>query len=266
MTKQRKGQDLMVNQHLDTMWQKTGGDRLLDGRSFQEAFDAIPAEVLQRATKPLTDDEKVAVCMDDRNSDDGIYSAGGFILLPDEIAAMQLRQQGIKRVRSHPDCGAGKVLATRQGVDLAQGDAVAIKQSQHLATLAGNDVTYDGPSAVNGDKPHTARAAYVLLDTDMRRSVMGQHVPSGFYLSANRYPDFGTVIEEVLLTPQIAMNPEHAFGVYFTEQSPFYVVLVAQEQHALDQHRTEITSALQTRLPEGMRDKVQEQSVLLKAA
>src|SRR6266571_270501 len=49
--------------------------------SYQALFDAIPAEVLQAATDPLRRDELVAVCMDDRNPDDGVYSAGGLILL-----------------------------------------------------------------------------------------------------------------------------------------------------------------------------------------
>ncbi len=249
-------------QNLDQAWEQSGGDSLMNGRSYQYVFDLLPLSAYETAVAEFAPQELVAVCMDDRNPDDGIYSGGGLILLDQDEAVSQIKHLGVTATKSHPNCGAGAVLAARLGLPASEGDRVAVEQSKKLAQAAG--ITYAGASLVDSATPHKARAALVFLDTAVRHSALKEFLPPAFYLSGNSYPAKESLLSEVLLTPQIAMNEDHAFGKYFTKDVPFDVVFLAQSRRLAQEYVDAFKQTMQSGLPDTISSRVAVQSVQLR--
>ena len=219
----------------------------VSGRTFQELFDAIPPEVLRAATEPLRPDELIGVCMDDRNPDDGVYSAGGFVLLDPAVAVEQIRRLGVTALRSHPGCGAGAVLALKAGLPRERGDGVAIEQSTSLAALAG--ISYAGASAVDPDAPHKARAALIFVDLPARRSILRQYLPPAFYMSGDAYPDREALISDALLSVRIGLQAGDERGEAFSGEKPFSVVMVGRDKDVVRDHASVFRARMQAVLP-----------------
>jgi hypothetical protein len=215
--------------------------------AFQELFDAIPPEVLRAATEPLRPDERVCVCMDDRNPDDGVYTAGGFILLDTETAIEQIRRLGVTSVKSHPGCGAGAVLAQRQGLPAAEGDVAAVAQSMRIANGAG--IRYAGASVLDPAVPHAARATLVFVDIPARRSLLCEYLPPSFYVSADAYPDREAWIAEVLLSAGIALQAGDEATGGFSRERPFSVVFVGRDKGTVREHAALFQARMQAVLP-----------------
>jgi hypothetical protein len=197
-------------------------------RSYQELFDAIPPDVLTAATEPLRPEELVCVCMDDRNPDDGIYSAGGMILLDLDNAVQHIRELGITALKSHPGCAAGALLARRRGLPAEQGDSVAIEQAMRIAERAG--IRYAGASAVDPEAPHAARAALIFVDIPARRALLGGYLPPAFYISGAAYPNREALISDALLPARIILEAGDGFSQTFTREAPFSVVFIGKDR------------------------------------
>lgn len=262
---------------LDQLWQETGGDRLLDGQSFQEAFDALDPQLLQKAISPA--ERKVAICMDDRLSavsegDDTeiVAAAGAFILLPQEEAVQNLRAKGIIEVRAHTNCGAGGVYVQRNELTPGMGDYYANERAHTLANFAG--ITAGDPITVDPHEPHVARFALLPLDTPMRRDVIGTALPPHFLISAYYYPSFEGAVADAVLAPQIEFNREHGFGDRFKapnpeaedaaarEGTPFYIVLTAKDENLLAERVKQMEDAIAV-LPEEVSSRVKVEGVKL---
>jgi len=230
--------------------------------SYQALFDAIPAEVLQAATDPLRRDELVAVCMDDRNPDDGVYSAGGLILLDLSDAIEQIGKLGITAVKSHPGCGAGSVLAQRRGLPASQGDAIAAAQAMLLAREAG--VRYGGQSAIDPLSPHQAEATLVFVDSAARRSVFCEYLPPAFFMSGAVYPDREALIAEALLSVTIAVRAAGDSPPRFSCARPFTVAFIGKDSRLLDEAAQVFQARLQAVLPVDVSERVRVSEVQLR--
>lgn len=228
-------------------------------RSYQQLFDAIPPDVLEAASEPLRPDELVCVCMDDRNPDDGLYSAGGLILLDTDAAVEQIRKLGITAVKSHPGCGAGAALAERRGLPVDQGDAAAVDQSMRLAALAG--IRYAGASAVDAGAPHEARATLIFVDTPVRRSLLRAYLPPAFSISGYVYPNREALIAEALLSARIALEAGNRAGEAFSRERPFSVVFIGRDQDVVREHSAIFEARMQAVLPVGMSERIRVSTV-----
>jgi hypothetical protein len=226
---------------------------------YQKLFDAIPPEVLRRATEPLGSEELVCVCMDDRNPDDGVYSAGGLILLDPEVAVEQIHRLGIRALKSHPGCGAGVILAQRRGLPEDQGDAAAVEQSMRIASLAG--ARYAGASAVDPATPHGARATLIFVDIPARRSLLRSYLPQSFYISGDAYPNREMLLAEVLLSAQIALQARDESREGFSREMPFSVVFVGRDKDAVHEHAATFQARMQAVLPVEISERIRVSTV-----
>lgn len=228
-------------------------------RSYRELFDAIPPEVLAAATASLRPEELVCVCMDDRNPDDGVYSAGGMILLGLDDAVEQIGKLGITVLKSHPGCAAGVVLAQRRGLPADQGDDIAIQQSMLIAERAG--VRYAGASAVDPGAPHTARSALIFVDIPVRRSQLRGYLPQAFYVSGVVYPHREALITEALLPARIALEAGDEFSRAFSRETPFSVVFVGRDKDAVRELSAIFEARMQAVLPVSMSERIRVSTV-----
>jgi hypothetical protein len=185
--------------------------------------------------------------MDDRNPDDGVYSAGGLILLNIGVAVEQIRRLGITAVKSHPGCGAGAVLARRLALPVDQGDAAAVEQSMRIASQAG--IRYAGASAVDPEAPHEARATLIFVDIPARRSLLREYLPRAFSISADAYPNREALIAEILLSAHLALQAGDVSSEGFSRAMPFSVVFIGRDKDAVREHSAIFEARMQAVLP-----------------
>lgn len=185
---------------------------------------------------------KTVCCMDERiaPSQDGIAVAGSGILIKDDPEKRQLfidalKARGVTKLTSHDECGALGIYAKAKGLSIDEAEQHMTDWLKELATELNIAEMKRLPVEFNF---HNAVCAYVVL-TENFTLKEADGFPSGFQISA---PNIDRVVsgEDLLAQVGVAVNialGEHGFGDRFTEENPFVIVVVANN----DDERKQLT-------------------------
>lgn len=201
---------------LNSLWESSGGDDLLQGKTFQQLFDSISNKM---AACSLNDHHLRCI---DEGTNGGFHLAGSGILYHSAFPDLRGKVTGLY---SHEGCGAAAKFVKDHNLQTDDTDKVGDEEAQKLADRLG--VNYLGRiTASDMSRPiasHIARAVYVTLcDFDPSALV---DLPKGFVISRQLITDSEYAQQEIELARAIAFGP-HGFGTLFTIESPFYIVIV----------------------------------------
>ncbi len=199
-------------------WEKSGGDDLLHGKSFQALFDGIPTRM-----QAFTLKDTAVRCIDE-GCPGGIHMAGSGCLNPNAEADLRGKVSG---VYSHEGCGAVKLFMEKTKNTAKDADNVADQEAKKLADKLG--VPYLGRiGAAQMTRPgdlHTARAIY-YDGTGKFDPTAVPGLPQGFVHNRKVISDIEYAKTEVEVAIEIAFG-SHGFAEMFTPRSPFYIVAVS---------------------------------------
>ena len=199
-------------------WDKSGGDDLLHGKSFQALFDGLPTRMQSFILKDT------AVRCIDEGCPGGIHMAGSGCLNPNAEADLRGKVSG---VYSHEGCGVVKLFMEKTKNSAKDADAVADQEAKKLADKLG--VPYMGRiGSAQMTRPadlHTARAIYYDGTGKFDPSAV-PGLPQGFVHNRKIISDVEYAKTEVEVAIEIAFG-SHGFGEMFTPISPLYIVAVS---------------------------------------
>ncbi len=170
-------------------------------------------------------------CIDERIPHDGAVSiAGSGLLIKDDIQVLDdfvesLKINNIKRVFIHENCGAVGLYAKSKNISIEDANKDALEWAQKLTKLlGGNEVQKILPVDINF---HNAQCTYIMSSNV---SGMKKPFPRGFEISS--YVSLPQILKQVEVSIDIALTG-HGFGILFTKENPFIVVVVAKNDDDL---------------------------------
>lgn len=188
----------------------------------EKFFRSLPN--IESAFKPK---DRFVRCIDERTAGGAIHLAGSGILLGKTKAKEILESAGAKGIFSHSDCGACKIFARQNNLDVSTPeklDEVAIKWAESLAQITG--LPYKGHL-----KPalefHNATVIY-FDGTGNFDNTQVESAPPGFTISQKFLPRDYT-LKELEIAVKIALS-DHGFGPRFTAAYPLTVIVLGSHE------------------------------------
>ncbi|TAK21370.1 MAG: flagellar basal body-associated FliL family protein [Chloroflexota bacterium] len=205
------------NAETKRLWDSSGGDNLLKGRTFQALFQTLPDR-----PRAFTLKDTYLRCIDE-GTPGGLHMAGSGALYEKAFDDLKGKITGIY---THEGCGAAKLYVESKNIKTDDPDSVADAEAKTLAEKLG--VPYLGRIAAKDmSRPpqiHTARAIY-YDGTGKFEPTNVPGIPQGFMISRKLISDPAYAKAEVEVAIGIAMG-DHGFGSHFTGKSPLYLTLV----------------------------------------
>ncbi len=185
-------------------------------------------------------------CMDEGCSY-GKVRIGGSGILHDkglDYVAEKMLQAGVTEVTSHDWCGAAGIWTKLNNKELEKSDDYgrdfALELVNKMKDLSGEDIKHrhmDKAEMLRPKELHTARSVYYdgvggvnpISLTDM---------PSGFVVSRWAF-DIDHSVANVKIAIEIALGG-HGFGELFTNDNPFLVIVVANDETQLKELKNEL--------------------------
>lgn len=223
-------------ENLEKPWEESETEviRRLNGDEKMEDIAVSLGEKLKTAFNKESDE---LCCCDERIPRYVKGVAGCLILaLEEEQKDFVAREKGrIKKVNSHTNCGAAAKkfeLMMKNGEKLPKGvetaDQLGEWHAKELARMLGAEHGH-----IKVDGLHNGRAIYFDYTGKYDKSVL-KEMPNGFIASA---PSFNLSAdyckEELSILSGIAL--EHGFGEKFTSESPFYIIIIAENGEQLNE-------------------------------
>ncbi len=209
-------------------------------------FASLAREYADEVKEMVDRSATCVCCIDGRVApfQNAVAIAGSGILIKDNPQAKErlvnsLRQKGIKKVTLHDDCGALGVYAKQKGISLDRAKADAFAWADELARLLGGKEETKTLSVDLNFHPETC--AYLSF-TDNFSLKEAPDFPVGFEISTAPVSteDF---IGQVELSLTIAFG-DHGFGDSFTKDTPFSLVVVANNEEELQRVKTDVSLAV----------------------
>lgn len=227
-----------MTQVSDQYWQKTGGDNLFKSyRDFQELFDKLPPQEF------FKNGPRYVGCIDEGDCEVPGISATKIGLGGSGIGYSQtindLSGRGVVLVTSHEDCGAVALYAKENNVIDISTEELGKKKAQELAQKLG--VEYRFIKISDMSRPanfHLARALY-YDGTGLFDPSADSELPQGFLITRGYISDLEYAKKLVSIALGIAFS-SHSFNEKFTPQSPFYLVVVADNDSQVKQLKAEL--------------------------
>lgn len=227
----------------DQYWLDTGGDGLLkSNRNFQELFDKLPQQEF------FKDGPRYIGCIDEGDSGVPGVSAGKIGLGGSGIgyakAANDLSGKRVVLVTSHEDCGAVALYAKENNITGISVEELGRERARGLAQKLGVGYQFINISAMSRpDKFHLARALY-YDGTGLFNPVAVSGLPQGFLITRGYISDQKYAEKLISIALEIAFSP-HSFNEKFTPASPFYFVVVANNNDQAGQLKAEVAKSLE---------------------
>lgn len=183
--------------------------------------------------------KKKCVCCMDEGTSEGYHAAGSGILLSEEDLEKYYNETGPEEITSHDGCGAAKLYAKAKGLDLDKADEYAREWAEAQAAKRGK--RHRHVSANEMKRPaegHFARTCYYDLTGSFNWDGV-DGVLAGFVVSRKfMNPDYA--LKEVSVAFGIAFS-DHGLGDgLLTEDSPFYLVAIADNEDQLAAAKDEL--------------------------
>lgn len=207
--------------NIQVLWNKSGGDDLTKGKTFQQIYDETPnkheAFILQ---------DYDLRCIDE-GTPGGVHLAGAGILYPKVEEDFNGKISGIY---SHAGCAAVEHYIKEQNIVTNDPDSVADEKAKELAKKL--NVTYLGRiDAARMKRPletHIARALY-YDGTGHFNASQAKGLPQGFVISRKYISDIDYAKSEIKKAIELAQG-KYGFGDKFTQSTPFYLVAVSDDK------------------------------------
>lgn len=165
--------------------------------------------------------DRTVRCVDE-GTNDGLHCAGSGILLDFEKAKQMILDSGADGITSHENCGAAKLAAQRDGIDLSKADEYGKQKAQELAQAT--NLPYKGHIAAEQmSRPaefHNATVAYLDGTGQFNPARLKGTLPQGFVATMKYFKT-----DDIALCVAIAMG-DHGFNQHFTKEHPFYIILI----------------------------------------
>lgn len=207
---------MISDDQLRLLWDNSGGDNLLKGRTFQSLFDS-----LENKNQVFVLQDRHLRCIDE-GTPGGVHMAGSGILNTNKIKDLKGKITG---VYCHEGCGAARLYVEEAGLGPADPDNIAEEEAGKLAEELG--VPYLGK--INFEQmprpreTHIARVLYYDGTGHFDPSQVA--LPSGFTITRKAISDAQYAKTEVEAAINIAKG-SHGFGRRFSPSAPFYLVAV----------------------------------------
>lgn len=188
----------------------------------EKFFGRIPE--IEKAFKPK---DRFVRCIDERTPGGIIHLAGSGILLPLEEAKKILMSANAEGIFSHSDCGACKIYAEQNNLDVSTPeklDQVAIEWARSLAKDAG--LPYKGHL-----KPEINFHNAIVIYFDSVGGFDSSQVdllPPGFTISRKFLP-LSYALRELEIAINIALG-DYGFGQRFNSDYPLIVINIASKK------------------------------------
>lgn len=188
----------------------------------------------------------LAVRCIDEGTPGGIHLAGSGILLNMDEVAEILQKAGVNKIYSHEECGAARLYAQNNNLNLDQADEYGKKFAGDLAAQMG--IPYQGhleieqmsrPSAL-----HIARVVY-YDGTGKFDYAANLQLPQGFVIS-RRFINRDYAIKELKISIDIAIG-NHGFGSMIDIENPFLIVVIGDsnnQKFSLDNLQKELAEVV----------------------
>lgn len=231
-----------MTQISDQYWQKTGGDHPLTSyRNFQELFDQLPQQ------ETFQDGPRYVGCIDEGDSGVQGISASKIGLggsgIGYSLALNDLSGRGVVLVTSHEDCGAVALYAKENNITDISVEELGRKEAQYLAQKLGVDYHFIKISHMS--RPANFHLARVLYydGTGLFNPSAVSGLPKGFLITRGYISDKKYAEKLVNIALGIAFSP-HSFNEKFTPASPFYLVVVADNNDQAHQLKAEVAKSI----------------------
>ena len=201
--------------------------------SQQPIFDKIYSLPMEQYIKTLPDlsnafilKDRALRCIDERTAG-GIHLAGSGILMKEEQLRKTLREAGVTSAWTHAECGAAKLYAQQNGLDIAKADDYARAFGENLEKNFG--IKYNGHLDVAPNGLHIARVAYYDATGNFDyQNISG--LPPGFIIS-RKFVEAEYALIELRVAISIACG-DHGFGQLISPASPFVIIPIADNKNS----------------------------------
>lgn len=166
--------------------------------------------------------DKYLRCIDE-GTPGGIHLAGSGILMELDEAKKVLQAADAEGIYTHDECGAAKLYAKAEGLDLEYADDYCREWVKSLCEKTG--LPYKGHISINEMKrpsgSHIASVIYYDATGKFDNTTPG--MPSGFVIS-RKYLETDYAKKELEVALDIALGG-HGFGHLFTTELPLHVII-----------------------------------------
>lgn len=209
-----------------------------------ETYHQIAESGFARYAKDLPNLKKAfetrenCVCCIDEGTPEGGHVAGSGILMDQDELEEYYRQTKPDEITSHDGCGAAKIYDESQDIPSENPDEAGRLWAQELAEKLG--IKHRHISADEMKRPkegHFARTVYYDLTGHFNYSAV-EGLPAGFTIS-RKFITPHYALQEVDVALNIAFG-EHGLGDKISEDKPFYLVVVAENEEQLDLTKQEL--------------------------
>lgn len=207
-------------------------DKIKERGGMEEYVKNIPD--LKKAFMP----ENASVsCMDEGTPYGMVRFAGSGILLKERKAELvtRLKEIGVDGVYSHMGCGAAKLYAKNNNLDLDKADTYGREWAESLAEEL--KVSYKGhigaPLALPMKRPaefHIARVIY-YDGTGVFNPDKAQELPAGFVVSRRYHLEVNDALDEIKIAISIATG-DHGFGNLIDKAHPIRLVVISDSENS----------------------------------
>lgn len=203
---------------------------------YKDGFQAY-VNKLKNLDQSFIDHDHAVRCIDE-GTPDGFHSAGSGILRDKKEVLEAFRKAGVQKITSHDGCGAAKLYAQANKLDVNKSDEYAKEWSKNIAKELG--VAYDHISSAEMNRPegqHISRVVY-YDDTGKFDYSKIQELPTGFIIS-RKIQSSADSIAEAKVSFDIACS-DHGFGSLIDSNNQFLIVPIGNSSKAIEELEAEL--------------------------
>jgi hypothetical protein len=225
-----------TNHHFEEIKKDFEGQQEIMSKIYDNGFENYSSSISDLPEAFINHDHCMR-CMDE-GTPGGLHSAGSGILRNEEEVLEAFKKAGVKEISSHDGCGAAGLFVKAKGLDSSNSDEYGKEWAKNIAEKLGVPYKHISYSEMNRPSDHhVSRVAYYDGTGKFDYSKV-KELPTGFIISRGiqRMVD-STAEAEVAF--KIATGA-HGFGDLITEENPFIVCVIADNEVELANLKSEL--------------------------